>query len=163
MSINLTQTNKAIRILIIEDETHKLEELLKIINELKLPLPDVACSVKDAINQIEEKEYDLLVLDMALPTFGDNSSIQGSDQSEGGIEIIRHLDYIKKTPSILIVTQYYNFHIDGKPIKLNKASKYLREKYNQKIEDSLIFNYKDKSTQIKIKNKLKTIYESIIN
>lgn len=83
------------KILLIEDESHKRDELAEYIEEFVGPdlSLDIVDSVRDAVLSVSRKDFDLIILDMALPTFTTNGGKfdGGLDQSLGGVEVLRTL------------------------------------------------------------------------
>jgi CheY-like chemotaxis protein len=139
-------------ILLVEDEIHKRDEILSCINSVFGLTPEVVDSVNSAILSIIKYEYDLIILDMALSTFGDSSedNKKGHDQSQGGIEILRALKSYNRSTKIVIVTQYPDFYISNKKVKLQKSKDIIREKYNQEIIGTILYTYKSKNTLQKL-------------
>lgn len=145
------------KILLIEDEVHKREELIKCVEKVHFPRPKIVDSVSSAVLTVMNEMYDLIILDMALPTFSDNADDKkkGHDQAEGGIEVLRALKASKKSAKIIIVTQYPDFYIGGARVKLKNSSKVIREKYNQDVIGAVLYHYKAESTLNKIVSILK--------
>ena len=140
------------RILLVEDEVHKREEMKKCVFEVYETVPDTVDSVSSAVSMVMEDDYELIILDMALSTFGENASDQkkGHDQAQGGIEVLRALKLSKKSAKILIVTQYHDFYIGATKVKLKNSVKVIEEKYGQNVIGAVLYQYKSKSTLQKI-------------
>lgn len=70
--------------------------------------------MKSAIARLGEAKFDLLLLDMSLPTF-DIAAGEGGGrpQGSGGMEILREFERIEVLPRVIVVTQYADFSIDG--------------------------------------------------
>ena len=78
---------KKIRLLMVEDEKIDQERFIRYVKKEKLPYDyDIASTLKEAIDFIKKKEYDLVITDFKLP--------DGT-----GLEIFKHLDNI--TPVIV--------------------------------------------------------------
>lgn len=147
------------KILLVEDETHKRDEIYKCVQEVYSINPEVVDSVSSAVLRVIDFNYDLIILDMALATFSDNSddNKKGHDQVQGGIEVLRTLKSIKKFTKIIIVTQYPDFYIGGTKIKLKDSPKIINERYNQKVIGAVLYHYKSTSTLQKIMSLLRNI------
>lgn len=143
------------KILLIEDEPHKREELLSYLSDLDLLEFDIqVCgSVRDAVLKVIESQYDLIILDMALPTFSSDGSGQdgGLDQALGGVEILRALQSQNKKSDVLIVTQHPDIMVSGKKVKLKTASKVLSKQYGQNVVGAVLYRYKSPLNRPKIK------------
>jgi CheY-like chemotaxis protein len=146
------------RILLVEDEEHKRDEIIQYVHQVYDFSPDVVDGVRSAIMQIMEEDYDLIILDMALPTFGGNAADnnKGHDQAQGGIEVLRVLKLEKKSTKIIIVTQYPDFYIGGIKVKLKDSPKIIFDKYNQKVIGAVLYHYKSKTTQQRITSILRS-------
>lgn len=147
------------QVLLVEDEVHKRAELTQCVIDVIGSPPDHVDSVRSAVLKVIEKDYDLILLDMALPTFSSNSSDQhkGHDQAQGGIEVLRALKSSNKKSKIIIVTQYHDFYIGGSKIKIKDSAKIINEKYNQNVIGAILYKYKSTSTLQKISALLKGI------
>lgn len=140
------------KVLLVEDETHKRDEICKCVTDAYGEPPEIVDGVSSAVLKVMEFDYDLVILDMALSTFGESSDDKkkGHDQAQGGIEVLRALKSSKKTTKVIIVTQYPDFYISGKKVKLKDSPKIINEKYNQNVIGAVLYNYKSKTTQQRI-------------
>lgn len=150
------------KVLLIEDEIHKREELAAYLNEFggaELEI-SIADSVRSAVKAVTGTNYDLIVLDMALPTFTvEEGSVDGGlDQALGGVEILRTLKFLGKRQRIVIVTQYPDITLDGKRVKLNSARSALEKKYGQSIEGAVLYKYRSSVNRQKIKGVVDLIW-----
>lgn len=136
------------KILLVEDETHKRDEICKCVTDVYGGLPEIVDGVSSAVLKVMESDYDLVILDMALSTFGENSDDRkkGHDQAQGGIEVLRALKSIKKSTKIIIITQYPDFYIGGTKVKLKDSPKIINEKYSQEVIGAILYHYKSNST-----------------
>ncbi len=136
------------RILLVEDEVHKRDEMIQCVQDVHGFSPEVVDGVSSAVLKVMEVDYDLIILDMALSTFGDCSADgnKGHDQAQGGIEVLRALKLAKKSTKIIIVTQYPDFYIGGNKIKLKNSPQIICDKYNQKVVGAVLYHYKSKPT-----------------
>lgn len=145
------------RILLVEDEIHKRDEMKQCVQEVHGFLPEVVDGVSGAVLKVMETDYDLIILDMALSTFGDSADDKnkGHDQAQGGIEVLRALKLKKKSTKIIVVTQYPDFYIGGNKVKLKDSPKIICSKYNQNVIGAVLYHYKSKSTLQRIKSILR--------
>jgi CheY-like chemotaxis protein len=119
------------RLLIVEDDQHKTEQLLTFLNST---YPDgrieVAASVRSAMDAVEEGDFDLIILDMSLPTFDMGPSESGGrPQGFGGTELMRHMERIEKEFPVVVVTQWERFGKKPKEIGLPELSRRLAEEH----------------------------------
>lgn len=140
------------KILLVEDEVHKRDEIIRCVKEVFSLEPDVVDGVNGAVLKVISTNFDLIILDMALSTFGESAddNIKGHDQAQGGIEVLRALKVSKKKTKVLIVTQYPDFYIGGTKVKLKNSPKLIGEKYDQQVIGAVLYTYKSKTTLQKI-------------
>ena len=146
------------KILLVEDEVHKRDEMIQCVQEVFGVPPEMVDGVRSAVLMVIEADFDIIILDMALPTFGESSidNMTGHDQAQGGIEVLRALKFKGKYSKIIIVTQYPDFYIGSTKVKLKDASKIINDKYNQQVLAGVLYKYKSKATLQKIKSILRT-------
>jgi len=144
-------------VLLVEDESHKREELTQCIQDVFGLDPVIVDSVNSAVHAVKSEEFDVVVLDMALSTFGEFSvdDKKGHDQADGGIEVLRALKSSEKFPSIVIVTQYGDFYLGGKKVKLRDSAKIIQERYKQHVVGAILYHYKSKATLQKVRSILR--------
>lgn len=140
------------RILLVEDEVHKRDELIQCVKSVYDLEPQIVDCVNDAVLTVMSNDYDLIILDMALSTFSNNSldNKKGHDQAQGGIEVLRALKASRKKTKVMIVTQYPDFYIGGVKVKLQNSPKVVEEKYNQIMVGAVLYTYKSKPILQKI-------------
>lgn len=147
------------KVLLVEDEIHKREEMKYCVQEVYNVLPEMVDGVSSAVLKVLDSDYDLIILDMALSTFGEsaNDNVKGHDQAQGGIEVLRALKHKGKSTKVIIVTQYPDFYIAGTKVKLKNSPGIIKEKYNQEIIGAVLYVYKSKSTLQRIMSILRTL------
>lgn len=159
-SKSLTKEKNIKKILLVEDELHKREELTACLQEFyksDVQLVHVD-SVRAAFWAVSTDVFDLIVLDMALPTFspeGGAALDRGHDQALGGVEILRALKQRNLRSKIVIITQYPDITIGGKRIKLNEAAGVLSRRYDQDVIGGILYKYKSPANAIKLTAMLK--------
>jgi ActR/RegA family two-component response regulator len=134
------------RVLLIEDEEHKAEDLTRRLLAKGVAPGDLkrAIGVRQAVLQVMEGVYDLVIVDMALPTFsstGDDGS-GGGGQAVGGIEILRALSNANASTKVIIVTQYPDIIVGGNRVRLHQAARVLSAKYRQEVLGAVLYSYK---------------------
>lgn len=146
------------KILLVEDESHKKDELLQCVRDACGVTPEVVDGVRLAVLSVLNNDYDLIILDMALPTFGGSENgNKGHDQADGGIEVLRALKSKNKVAKVIIVTQYSDFYIGASKIKLKDAPKVIEEKYGQPVVGAVLYQYRSRPVLQKIQKIIKAI------
>lgn len=147
------------KVLLVEDEVHKREEMKQCVQDVYGIHPEIVDGVSSAVITVIKEDYDLIILDMALPTFGEGAEDKkkGHDQAQGGIEVLRALKQAKKTAKIIIVTQYPDFYIGAIKVKLKDSPKIISNKYSQDVIGAILYNYKSKATLQRVMSILRSI------
>ncbi|UHS55502.1 hypothetical protein [Agrobacterium vaccinii] len=136
------------KVLLVEDEEHKTTDLLNRLKQSKVTNssePTVAKSVREAVLAVLGNTFDLIVLDMALPTFsgaGRDEGGGGVSQAIGGIEVLRALQSTKKKASIIVVTQYPEIAVGGERVKLSQIGKVVSKRYDQNVLGAVLYSFK---------------------
>lgn len=107
-------------ILLVEDDQFKASNIEQFLDET---VPDVvlshARSVSTAANAVNESHFDLILLDMSLPSFDVGPGEQGGKpQGFGGLDILRILDTLDKPTKVVVVTQFEMFGVGQDSIDL---------------------------------------------
>jgi CheY-like chemotaxis protein len=147
------------RILLVEDEVHKRDEMTQCIQEVYGIAPELVDCVSSAVAKVMAEDFDLIVLDMALSTFGESTEDKnkGHDQAQGGIEVLRALKATNKKTNVVIVTQYPDYYIGTRKVKLKDSAKLVGEKYNQNVVGAVLYHYKSTATLQKVRSILKAV------
>jgi CheY-like chemotaxis protein len=116
-------------------------------------------SVHGAYWAVSEHEFDLIILDMALPTYSTDGSAaeRGHDQALGGVEVLRALKARGVTSTVIIITQYPDINVGGKRLKLGEAPKILSKRYQQDVIGAVLYKYKSRSNSVKLITLLKAL------
>ena len=130
------------RVLIVEDESPKLAHLEAFIRERYNPEALVSArSVKGSMGALGSRPFDLVVLDMSLPTFDIASGERGGrPQGFGGRELLRELERLELYPAVVVVTQYPVFSEEGRDISLEELSAELALEFPDTFAGVVYFN-----------------------
>ena len=132
-----------IHTLLVEDEGPKLAHIRRFMKEsfLNVCVSD-AKSVSTALDAIEEHPFDLLLLDMSLPTFDVGQGEHGGrPQGFGGIEILRHITMAKLVLPTIVLTGYEAFPDEsGTLIDLSTLRERMTEEFPKTVVAVVHFN-----------------------
>lgn len=147
------------KILLVEDEVHKRDEILTCVRSVLGVEPDIADSVSSAVLKVLNEPYDLILLDMALATYGEaaEDNLKGHDQAQGGIEVLRALKMASRKSIIIIITQYPDFSVAGVKVKLKNSKDLILSRYGQVVAGTVLYHYKTPSTMDKLGSILKGV------
>lgn len=132
-----------IHALLVEDEGPKLAHIRRFMRESfsNVSVSD-ARSVSKALDAIEEEMFDLLLLDMSLPTFDvGHGEHGGRPQGFGGIEILRHIAMAGLALPTIVLTGYEAFPDEaGTLIDLNTLRERMTEEFPETVVAVVHFN-----------------------
>jgi len=147
----------ALSILLVEDEDPKRMHVTRYVEACA---PGVAIttakSVNSALDALQDRAPDLLLLDMSLPTFdvGDGEP-GGRPQGFGGIEILRHMSYAGITCPTLVITGYEAFPREaGKPVDLTQLRAELADEFPNLFKGILHYNSTFDEWKVELKRML---------
>jgi len=125
------------RLLLVEDEGPKCEKIGTCLLE-KFPNLDIhnARSVRSALSKIDQYNYDLVILDMSLPTFDISEDEHGGrPQGFGGVEVMRDMSNYEINTPVIVVTAYEYFSADSEDDNVHGKEATLTELKNSLFEE----------------------------
>jgi DNA-binding NarL/FixJ family response regulator len=149
------------KFLLIEDDPNKSKQMIEFLHEA-FPnyFVELKKSYQSGLKEIMEKEYDLILLDMQLPTFDIKSGEDGYKfRKLAGRDILSELKRKKKNCKVVIVTQFETFGEGESYIELKDLKKILREEYRSYYVDTVFYN----AAQSKWKHELIQIINKYFN
>ena len=132
------------RVLLIEDEITKEQDILKFLSELDTEASvEVKHSITSGIAEIREKQYDYILLDMSLPIY-DNDDVQYLEHNEfetfGGNYVLDELDRIEYDVKVIVITAFDILGEEKKRIELTQVEKGLYEDYPDVFWGAVFYN-----------------------
>jgi CheY-like chemotaxis protein len=128
--------------LIIEDDAFKLDRIRGCLSNLTYKLSDVS-SLQAAVTLLAQREFDFVLLDMALPSHDlKRGGGPSASMLSGGIEVIMELAYQCRNEKVIVITQYPEIEIEGALVPVGSASEKLRKIFGGVIS---VIHYKHES------------------
>ena len=131
------------RILLVEDDEYKSTDISRVILE-RLGQCEVikAASVTSALRKVTSEPFNLVVLDMSLPTFDlSGAGGGGSPQSQGGVEVLRLMKRRRLSVHVVVITQYPDIEFDGQEVPLALASQKLSERFDVPVMACIAYEF----------------------
>ena len=117
------------KILYVEDEEVKAEEVLDVLNNKGII--DFRKSLNSGLAAIQEKNFDLILLDMSLPLY-DYSSVDENEndfETFAGIDILEELDRKGRDDKVVIITAFDVLGEGENEITMVQLDEKLQEEY----------------------------------
>lgn len=115
-------------ILVADDEEYKRKQVVEVVrSSMSDAIVTETRSLRTTLRCLLSRPYDLLVLDMTLPTYDDNpGEHSGRPQAFGGREVIRHLRRRRVPTPTVVVTQFESFGQGAEAFTLEELDHDLR-------------------------------------
>ncbi|MBD9638459.1 response regulator [Ensifer sp. ENS07] len=147
------------RALIVEDDSFKAHSVCDVVRKtFPSAVFTAATSVHAAVGKLQEMAFDLIMLDMALPShqlrpgFGPTSSLLS-----GGLEVIMELSYLRRSDPVIVLTQFPEIEIEGNLVNLRKAKEILIENYDANIVSVIHYRHEHPEWRISLQEEMKKI------
>jgi len=107
-------------IILVEDDIKKVQDITSFI---KAKYPDaklvVEKSFRDGLKQIYETKFDLLLLDMTIPKWGDTVTGESVEyESFGGFNIMKEMKRKRKAIPTIMITMFNEFGVEDNYVSL---------------------------------------------
>ncbi|KRP49566.1 response regulator [Pseudomonas poae] len=147
------------KILLVEDDGFKAKSL---IDFLGVEWPDAtvitAPSLVDAVEALYEPIYDLILVDMAIPS---HPAILGGGSPmsllTGGLEVLLELRSMERNDPCIVITQYPEIEISGTFFSVHDAALKIRDRLECNVLGCI--KYSEGSSEWKLP--LKTLLEEV--
>jgi CheY-like chemotaxis protein len=115
------------RILVVEDDDHKLKAISSCLVVLGDASISVATSLRTAMVELEERSFDFVVLDMAIPSHtSDAGAVDTYSQPVGGLDVLLFLASTGRRERVAILTQHPTVEYDRRHVPLKSIVTTLR-------------------------------------
>jgi CheY-like chemotaxis protein len=131
------------QMLMVEDEDPKQRHISGFLNETVVDLNlTIARSVNSAVARLEAQPFDLVLLDMSLPTFDQNDDESGGrPQGFGGIAVLREMQMADIVCKVVVVTGYEVFPKgDGGQLNISQLKDDLDDEFGSYVVGVLHYN-----------------------
>ena len=133
------------KILIIEDDKNKSSQVIERLNSQYSNLTfSEKRSFQQGVKSLRNSSFDLLLLDMTLPTFDiDTNSGGGKIRNFAGREILEEMLQREINLKTIIITQYESF--GEEQITISQMRTILKEKYHKNFIEIIYYSSSSKS------------------
>lgn len=129
-------------ILIVEDDERKLVQLNNFILEIVKDVNVQQCkSFNSGFRALLKGEFEVVILDMSLPTFDITPQDSGGrPMAYGGRELLQKIEMRKIKTKVILVTQFDHFGQEDSVISLSDLTSDLKENFSDVFEDSVYYS-----------------------
>jgi DNA-binding NarL/FixJ family response regulator len=148
-----------LNILIIEDDQNKIKQIIEFIcDNLVKVIITKKFSYQSGLKEIVNVKYDLIILDMSMPTFDITSSENGGRPKPfAGREILRQMKRRDINTPVIVVTQFERFGELSNTITLPELRDDLQTKFKDIYLGTVYYNPALNSWRDEFSNLLKRI------
>jgi CheY-like chemotaxis protein len=130
------------KVLVIEDDENKRNQILRFINE-RFPLATLTAaeSFQSGLKLIITEQFDLVLLDMTLPTFDPGIDEDGGrPRAYAGREILRQMDRRRIETPVVVVTQFDRFGEGADALTLQELDARLRQAHPRTYHGAIYYS-----------------------
>ncbi len=132
------------RILIVEDDSFKLQAIERALDGPSLHLIEVATSLRNAMIALEARTFDFVILDMAIPSHtSEVGAVDTYSQPVGGLDVLLFLSLNERSERVAILTQHPTVEYDRRHVPLRELVAILRCDGVNNIAGAVLFSDKD--------------------
>ena len=137
------------QILLIEDNSNKLKQIKRVLTEIH-PESNIeeAYSFNSGVRKVYENKWNLIILDMSLPTYDITHTESGGDKKPvAGKNIMKRMLNRKIIVPVVIITQFETF--DDDRISLNSLNAEFQDGFKEIWKGTVFYGNDDWSIDLK--------------
>ena len=137
------------QILLIEDNSNKLKQIKRVLTEI-YPESNIeeAYSFNSGVRKVYENKWNLIILDMSLPTYDITHTESGGDKKPvAGKNIMKRMLNRKIIVPVVIITQFET--IDDDRISLNSLNAEFQDGFKEIWKGTVFYGNDDWSIDLK--------------
>lgn len=140
---------KLIKTILIEDDSKKIEDIREFItNQLGCNTFTIRESYQSGIKELMANDYDLLLLDMSIPTFDKSpEEIGGPYEKFGGYKILKEIKRKGHPVKTILITMFDDFGESDLSITLNQINETLKVEFSNIYLGSVFYHARENKWQ----------------
>jgi len=152
---------KKTKTILIEDDSKKIEDIKEYVTkQLGCEIFTVKESYQSGIREILQNDYDLLLLDMSIPTFDKTPEESGGPYEKfGGYKVLREIIRKNRPVKTILITMFDDFGESDLSITLSQIDQSLKQEFSNIYLGSVFYHARENKWQ----EDLKTIIQEIEN
>lgn len=134
-----------IKILLIEDDKKKIEDIKDFLaTSFSYKTLTVRESYQTGMKTLINEEYDLLLLDMSIPTWDKSPTESGGDyQKFGGYKVLKEIMRKQKAIPTILITMFDDFGESDTSITLKQLDKLLRDEFAEIYKGAIFYSSRE--------------------
>ncbi|SCW88821.1 hypothetical protein [Mucilaginibacter sp. NFR10] len=144
---------KNLKMILIEDDSKKIDDIrIYVTTKLKFPDFTVKESYQSGVKEILTNDYDLLLLDMSIPTFDKTPFESGGHYEKfGGYKVLKEIVRKKRPIKTILITMFDDFGESDISITLSQIDQSLAEQFAGLYLGSVFYNARENKWQEDLK------------
>ncbi|WP_342575426.1 response regulator [Solibacillus sp. FSL K6-1781] len=145
------------KILLVEDDFNKIfkieDFLKKEFNKINITTSN---SYNSGLRKILTDKFDLILLDMTMPTFDKtNGSSGGKPIQYAGKEILNQMKRKKNNTPVIVITQYSSFGESNNSKSFNELKEELKAEFSNILLEMIYYESSKSDWEVQVKSTLK--------
>ncbi len=133
------------KIILIEDDKKKIEDIKNfLLSKYHINNLTIKESYQSGLREILKNEYNILLLDMSIPTWDKSIDEPGGNfEKFGGYKILRELKRKRKEIDTILITMFDDFGEGNTSITLTKLNEALLEEFKEFYKGYVYYNIRE--------------------
>jgi DNA-binding NarL/FixJ family response regulator len=147
-----------INIILIEDDKKKIEDIREFLSD-SFDYNDLVIkeSYQSGLREILKNNYDLLLLDMSIPTWDKTiDEPGGSFEKFGGYKILKEITRKKKSIDTVLITMFDDFGESDNSITLTQLNGLLEKEFPEIYQGAVYYNTRENKWKDNLNEYIKT-------
>ncbi len=141
------------KIILIEDDFKKKEDIKNfLLSDLKINDITIKESYQSGLRELIKNQYDLLLLDMSIPTWDKSIDEPGGNfEKFGGFKILKEITRKKKPVNTILITMFDDFGESDTSITLTQLDTLLKDEFPKIYKGAVYYNTREEKWRTDLK------------
>lgn len=147
------------KIIVIEDDFKKKEDIRNFLShELNVDKIVIKESYQSGLRELIKNSYDLLLLDMSIPTWDKSIDEPGGNfEKFGGYKILKEITRKKRPIKTILITMFDDFGESDTSITLNQLDELLKNEFPDIYKGAVYYNTREDKWKTDLSNYISII------
>lgn len=146
--------NQSLKVILIEDDKKKTGDIFSFLkSEAKLTDITIKESYQSGLRELLRENYDLLLLDMSIPTWDKSPNEPGGSYEKfGGYKILKEIVRKKKPVKTILISMFDDFGESDNSLTLSELDKALRSEFSHIYIGSVFYSSREEKWKSELTN-----------